>query len=345
MRTSPNVNTVFDGLSSTLQSKVRKNIEPGWVSPMLATLTGEAFSRPGWLFEPKLDGERCLGLRSGDHVELISRNQKSLNNKYPELVTTLENQEATSFAVDGEIVTFEGQVTSFAKLQRRMQVQHPSEELRRSVPVFFYLFDLLVLEGVDIRQLPLRERRKLLANSVLFKDPLRITAYRETEGEAYFEEACRKGWEGIIAKAGDSIYSSGRSADWLKFKCINEQEFVIGGYTDPKGSRIGFGALLVGYYKSGKLEYAGKVGTGYDTNTLENLLARLTKLETKSSPFAAKGISERSVHWVRPKLLAQIGFAEWTRDGKLRQPRFLGLRFDKDAKEVVREKKRVVEKK
>lgn len=306
---------------------------------MLASLTSDTFSRLGWMFEPKLDGVRCLGLRSGPHVQLISRNQKSLNNKYPELVRALENQNVASFAVDGEIVTFEGHVTSFARLQQRMQVQHHSEELRTRVPVWFYLFDLLGLEGYDLRQLPLRQRRKLLADAFDFKDPLRITEHRETKGEAYFKQACRKRWEGIIAKNADSVYVSGRSSDWLKFKCINEQEFVIGGYTEPKGSRTGFGALLVGYYESGRLIYAGKVGTGYDTGTLESLHAKLRKLEIKSSPFAPDGLSGNDTHWVRAKLVAQIGFAEWTRDGKLRQPRFQGLRSDKNAKQVVREKK------
>jgi bifunctional non-homologous end joining protein LigD len=329
---------LFERLPENLRAKLRRQRNPAWVPPMLATLTGEAFSRPGWLFEPKLDGERCLGLCSHRHVRLISRNQKPLNSKYPELVKALESQPVASFAVDGEIVAFDGDVTSFAELQQRMQVQHPAEELRKRVPVWFYVFDVLMLEGFDTRPLPLRARKRLLAEAFHFKDPLRSIEYRESEGEAYFEEACRKGWEGILAKAADSAYLSRRSGDWLKFKCINEQEFVIGGYTDPKGSRVGFGALLVGYNESGKLAYAGKVGTGYDTNTLEILHAKLRKLETRSSPFASDGGSERGVHWVTPKLVAQIGFAEWTRDGKLRQPRFLGLRLDKQAKEVVRER-------
>jgi len=146
------------------------------------------------------------------------------------------------------------------------------------------------------------------------------------------------GWEGIIAKDGDSVYASGRSTDWLKFKCLNEQEFVVGGYTDPKGSRTGFGALLVGVYEAGKLKFAGKVGTGYDTAMLRSLHSQLSKLETQAAPFARNDLPSRNVHWVAPKLVAQIAFGEWTRDGKLRQPRFLGLRDDKEAKDVVREK-------
>jgi bifunctional non-homologous end joining protein LigD len=305
---------------------------------MLATLSHSAFSRQGWLFEPKLDGVRCLALRSGSDIQLISRNQKRLNEKYPELVEALQNQPIDAFAVDGEIVTFEGSVTSFAKLQQRMQLARPSEELRRKIPVWFYAFDLLHLDGKDTRSLPLKERKVKLAEALTFKDPLRFTEHRENSGEPYFREACRKGWEGIIAKDGNSAYGAGRSADWLKFKCLNEQEFVIGGYTDPQRSRIGFGALLVGFYEAGELKYAGKVGTGYDTATLHGLHAKLSKIEIKAPPFSGNGLPGRSVHWVRPKLVAQVAFGEWTRDGKLRQPRFLGLRDDKDAKDVVREK-------
>jgi bifunctional non-homologous end joining protein LigD len=309
-----------------------------WVPPMLATLSHSPFSRDGWLFEPKLDGVRCLASRSGNDVELLSRNQKRLNGKYPELVDAFGEQPSDDLAVDGEIVTFDGAVTSFARLQQRMQLERPSDEIRRKVPVWFYVFDVLRLNGKDTRQLPLRERRTLLAQALRFKDPLRLTEQRSTEGESYFREACQKGWEGIIAKDGESIYESGRSADWLKFKCLNEQEFVIGGYTDPKGSRTGFGALLIGFYEAGKLHYAGKVGTGYDTNTLQSLHARLGKLRIKAPPFAGNDLPRRDVHWVTPKLVAQVAFGEWTRDGKLRQPRFLGLRSDKEAREVVREK-------
>jgi bifunctional non-homologous end joining protein LigD len=284
---------------------------PRWVSPMLATLTGEAFSRRGWLFEPKLDGVPCLALRTGGDVQLISRNEKRLNEKYPELVKAFRAQALHSFAVDGEIVAFEGKITSFAKLQQRMQLQHPSEEVRRRVPVYFYAFDFLYLEGRDTRQLPLRERKKLLAAALDFRDPLRFTEHREAEGEGYFHEACRKGWEGIIAKDADSAYISVRSRNWLKFNCLNEQEFVIGGYTDPQGERLGFGALLVGYYQAGKLVYAGKVGTGYDTATLRRLGSQLQKSATaRSMPMhcrAAASIGSNPIWW--RKLLLGSGRA------------------------------------
>jgi DNA ligase D-like protein (predicted ligase) len=308
-----------------------------WFPPMLATLTDDRFSREGWLFEPKLDGERCLVLRDTQGLGLYSRNQKLLNTKYPELVTVFEKQKPESFIVDGEIVAFDNDVTSFSKLQQRMQVGHPSAELRKQVPVSFYAFDLLYLDGRDLRRLRLRERKQLLEGAFRFQGPLRITEHRETEGEAFYREACARHWEGIIAKKADSVYVSGRSRDWLKFKCVAQQEFVVGGFTDPEGARVGFGALLVGYYKRGRLKYAGKVGTGYDTAMLRRLAAQLERLETAATPFEADGLPRKGVHWVKPKLVAEIGFTEWTGDGKLRHPRFLGLRDDKKAEEVVRE--------
>jgi DNA ligase D-like protein (predicted ligase) len=329
----------LDSLPPEAQAKLRKMKQPGWVAPMLATLTEARFSRKGWLFEPKLDGIRCLAVRDGRSVDLYSRNQKLLNSKYPELVEAFLSQKVVSFTVDGEIAALEDGISSFAKLQQRMQIQQPSAELRRRVPVWFYAFDLLVLDRYDLRQVPLQYRKDLLEAALDFKKPLRYTEHRETEGEAFYREACKQRWEGVIAKDGNSAYESDRSRQWLKFKCVNEQEFVIAGYTDPQGERVGFGALLVGYYERGKLKYAGKVGTGYDTTTLRRLGKQLTGLETGSKPFVeGDGLPRSAVHWVKPKLVAQIGFTEWTGDGKLRHPRFLGLRDDKKAEEVTREK-------
>jgi bifunctional non-homologous end joining protein LigD len=328
----------LDSLPPEAQAKLRKTKQPHWFAPMSATLTDERFSRKGWLFEPKLDGVRCLVFRDAAKVELCSRNQKLLNSKYPELVEAFRKQKAASFIVDGEIVAFENGITSFARLQQRMQIQEPSPDLRRRVPVWFYAFDLPFLAAYDLRQVPLRYRKSLLGATLEFEGPVRLTEHRETEGEAYYREACERRWEGVIAKNGDSAYVSERSRQWLKFKCVNEQEFVIAGYTDPQGQRVGFGALLVGYYDRGKLKYAGKVGTGYDTVTLRRLAKQLAGLETGSPPFQANGLPRSAIHWVRPKLVAQIGFTEWTGDGKLRHPRFLGLRDDKRAEEVTREK-------
>jgi DNA ligase D-like protein (predicted ligase) len=324
-------------LPEGVRARLRKRAQPAWVAPMLATLTDKRFSREGWLFEPKWDGERCLAFRHGRSLRLLSRNRKRLNERYPEIAAALARQEADSFIADGEIVTFVDGVTSFARLQQRMQVAHPPADLLRAVPVWFCLFDLLYLGQYDTRQVPLRYRKKLLRGALDFKAPLRFTQHRETEGEAYYREACRRRWEGVIAKNQESVYVSRRSREWLKFKCRQEQEFVIGGYTDPQGKRVGFGALLVGFYRRGKLVYAGKVGTGFDRAALQRLRRELAKLETKTSPFDVDGLPRKGVHWVKPKLVAQIAFSEWTAYDKLRHPRFLGLRKDKRPAEVVRE--------
>lgn len=327
----------LDGLSARAKARLRKIPQPDWVAPMLATLTDERFSREGWLFEPKWDGERCLVFRRGRELRLFSRNRKRLNDKYPEITAAFHRQKTASFIADGEIVTFQDGITSFAKLQQRMQVEHPSPDLLRRVPVCFYVFDLLYLDRHDTRQVPLHYRKEVLREIFNFDGSLRFTDHCDTEGKAYYKDACSQGWEGIIAKNGASVYVSRRTRDWLKFKCRQEQEFVIIGYTDPAGARVGFGALLVGFYSRGKLVYAGKVGTGFDTDTLQQLGRKLAQLETPTCAFAGNRRPGRGVHCVKPKLVAQIGFTEWTRDGKLRHPRFLGLREDKKPEEVVRE--------
>jgi bifunctional non-homologous end joining protein LigD len=276
---------LLDGLPVVAGARLRKRAQPKWIAPMLATLTDEVFSRQGWLFEPKWDGERCLAFRRGRDLDLFSRNRIRLNAKYPEVVEAIYQQQATSFIADGEIVTFDGDITSFAKLQARMQVAHPPADLIRKVPVWFYLFDLLYLDRYDIRQVPLRYRKEVLRNAFDFQGSLRFTEHIKTEGEAYYRAACQKGWEGVIAKNGDSVYVSRRTRDWLKFKCNQEQEFVIGGYTDPRGCRTGFGALLLGFYRGRKLVYAGKVGTGFDHDLLRRLGEKLARLKTPVSPF------------------------------------------------------------
>jgi bifunctional non-homologous end joining protein LigD len=302
---------------------------PRTAGAMKAVLTDERFSDPNWVFERKLDGIRCIAIRAGDKLQLLSRNDLSQNQRYPELVEALAAERCEEFAVDGEVVAFDGSQTSFARLAQRHQ---------RYVPVFLYVFDVLWLAGHDVRRLPLRTRKRLLRSALQFHGPVRWTQYRNGDGKALFEEACRKGWEGLIAKRADSPYVTTRSRDWLKLKCEHGQELVIGGYTEPRGARVEFGALLLGYYRDGRLEYAGKVGTGFDTGTLHELGAQLRKLNRDKSPFAeAHTIKERHATWVEPKLVAQIGFTEWTRDGRLRHPRFLGLRDDKAAADVVRE--------
>jgi len=297
------------------------------MEPMKAVLTDERFSDPGWIFERKLDGIRCLASKAGASVSLRSRNDLSLDGRFPEIAAALAADPVTDVVLDGEIVAFEGAQTSFARLQRRGE---------RPAPVFFYVFDILRLAGEDVTGEPLRVRKALLRRALTFADPLRMTVHRNRDGEAFFAEACRKGWEGLIAKRADAPYTHGRSRDWLKFKCSAEQELVVGGYTAPRGSRTVLGALLLGYYADGALRYAGKVGTGFTQATLRELAGKLAPLERASSPFADE-VRERTATWVAPQLVAQVGFSEWTRDGRLRHPRFLGLREDKAADEVVRE--------
>jgi bifunctional non-homologous end joining protein LigD len=322
---------------TTAASPVRPD-QPGWLDPELATLTQDRFSDPGWIFERKLDGERCLAFRSGSQVRLMTRNQKEDTSTYPEITEALAAQRASDFIIDGEIVAFDGSQTRFARLQQRLGVRHPGPDLRAEVPVYFYIFDVLWAGDRDVRPLPLRERKQVLRTLLAFAGPLRFTEHKDTDGEAYFRQACASGWEGVIAKRADAPYRAGRTRDWLKFKCETGQEFVIGGFTDPRGTRTGFGALLLGYYVPGhKLIYAGKVGTGFTQQTLNRLHARLAGLEQDRPPFDGGHLPRSGVHWVQPRLVAQVGCSEWTTGGELRHPRFQGLRDDKDPADVVRE--------
>ncbi len=315
------------------------NGKPAWFEPELATLTRDRFSDLAWMYERKLDGERCLAFRDGDQVRLMTRNRKMVSSTYPELVEALGAQQSGDFVVDGEVVAFSDGQTRFAQLQQRMQQARPSADLIRSVPVQYYLFDVLWADGTDLRPQPLRERNQRLHQLLDFADPLRFTEHRVGDGVEFYQEACRLGWEGLIAKRTDAPYQAGRTKDWLKFKCENNQELVIGGFTDPQGSRTGLGALLLGYYDSdGQLVYAGKVGTGFNQQTLHRLHDELSAMVQDRSPFERGDLPrERGVHWTRPRLVAQIGFSEWTTDGRLRHPRFQGLRRDKSPAEVIRE--------
>jgi len=346
---------------------------PAKPEPMLATLTDDSFSDAGWIFERKLDGERVLASVGGETVRLLSRNGNDVSDTYPELVdalrTAVDMEALRSTArtlreekgmeaglpeesgahpiliLDGEVVAFSGPVSSFSRLQERMQIQDPGKARASEVDVYYYLFDILHLGGFSVVDVPLRTRKEVLATVLSFQDPLRYTVHRNEDGKAYHREACGKGWEGIIAKKADSLYRSSRSDNWLKFKCVNRQELVIGGYTDPSGNRKGFGALLVGYFNEAgeTLHYAGKVGTGFDEETLSHLTKLLKSRSRKTPPFDQEGsddLPQKGVHWVTPNLVGQFGFTEWTRSGKLRHPRFLGLRRDKDPWEVVREEPR-----
>lgn len=304
---------------------------------MLATLVDEPFSDPAWIFERKLDGVRCLAFRDGTDIRLRSRSGQSLNGTYPELIRPLTETDPDRFVVDGEVVAFEGTVTSFARLQKRMQITDPQKARSSGVAIYLYLFDLLHLDGSDTTRLSLRDRKSLLKRLFSYRDPLRYTPHRNAEGERFYREACERGWEGLIAKDAAAPYVHSRSSTWQKLKCVNQQEFVIGGFTEPEGSRTRFGAILIGYNENGRLRYAGKVGTGFDHDTLRRLGDRMEDLEQEEPPFAGKDLPSRGVHWLSPRLVTEIGFTEWTGDGKLRHPRFLGLRHDKAPEDVVRE--------
>jgi DNA ligase D-like protein (predicted ligase) len=332
------MNAPLDALSAEARAALRPQRFPAWVAPMLATLTDRPFSRKGWIFERKLDGERVLAFRRGSEVRLLSRNHKPIDAAYPEIAEAIASRDLHDELLDGEVVAFAGGATSFAALQPRMQVRSAEQARRSGVKVYYYVFDLLHLDGFDTTLLPLLDRKRLLRDAVSSRGPIRVTTHRATNGTAFFAEACEKGWEGLIAKRTDAPYQHRRSTDWLKFKCEREQEFVVGGFTDPKGSRVGFGALLLGYYDGGKLRYAGDVGTGFDRETLSQLHERLSRLEQDRPAFERDGLRRSGVHWVRPELVAQVAFTEWTRDGKLRHPRFKGLRRDKRAADVARER-------
>jgi bifunctional non-homologous end joining protein LigD len=309
---------------------------PDRVTPMLATLSHDHFDHPDWIYERKLDGQRILLFVRDGRAHLRSRRGERLDAAYPELIDAAEAADLPDLVADGEVVAFSGDVTSFARLQQRMGIQDPNRARRSPVAVHAYLFDLLHLAGFSTRDLRLRERKRLLREVVDVEEPFRLSAHRNADGVAYLEQACAKGWEGLIAKDATSRYVQGRSRAWLKFKCSHRQEFVVGGYTAPRGSRTDFGALLVGYHDGEELRYAGKVGTGYDRATLTEVGRRLAELEQPDSPFADP-IPGKDVRYVAPELVAEVSFFEWTRDGRLRHPAFEGLRTDKDPREVVRE--------
>jgi bifunctional non-homologous end joining protein LigD len=330
---------ILNELDASDRRLLRRSAMPAFTPMMLATLAKRAFSDPAWVFEPKLDGQRSLLWRRRSTVRLITRNQKDRTSHYPDLVEAVRREDTAPLIADGEIVAFRRDVTSFAHLQQRMQNARPSPALVATVPVTFYLFDLIWFDGYDLSALPLLARKSVLRRAMVFEDPIRFSNHLDEDGELAFRAACDKGWEGLIAKRASAPYTHARSRDWLKFKCVNEQEFVVLGWTDPHGARSGLGALLVGYHENGELRFGGKVGTGFDERELAMLRIRLRLLEQPTPPVAdTKGLTMKGVHWVKPQLVAQIGFSEWTPDGKLRHPRYIGLRDDKRPEQVVRER-------
>jgi len=284
-----------------------------WVEPMAATLTRERFTGPQWVFERKLDGIRMLAFKDGAEVRLLSRNRLPQNAAHPAFVEAIRALPFHDLILDGEATGYFGKRES----------------------VGYHVFDLVWLEGRDLTSLPLDARRELLS-TVPLAPPLALVS-RLDHAEPW-ELAKREGWEGVIAKRRDSPYEHRRSPHWLKMKCEASQELVIGGFTDPQGERVGLGALLVGYFEQGDFVFAGKVGTGFDTKLLLELRSRLDTIEMADSPFTkAVGAPRARVHWVRPEIVVQVAFLEWTRHGKLRHPRLVGVRNDKTARGVTRD--------
>jgi DNA ligase D-like protein (predicted ligase) len=256
---------------------------------------------------------------------------------FPEVAEALDRQRATTFEVDGEVVAFDGPRTSFSRLQPRMHVVDARRAGRMGVPVFLYVFDVLRDASGDVTGEQLLDRKRRLRRLLDFTGPIRYTPHRVHGDEGWFASICARGWEGVIAKRADAAYTRGRTDRWLKFKCEAGQELVVVGWTDPQRSRVALGALMLGYYQDGDLVYAGKVGTGFSDSVLRDLHGRLRSIELDESPCTRGRLPRAGAHWAQPKLVAQVAFTEWTRDGQLRHPRYLGLREDKPARDVVRE--------
>jgi bifunctional non-homologous end joining protein LigD len=281
---------------------------PEWVEPMAATLTQERFTGPEWSFERKLDGIRLLAFKHGSDVRLLSRNRRPQT--IPSLVEAILNLPLHDVILDGEVTWSREKVA-------------------------YHVFDIMWLESRDVMSLPLDARRALLSELPL-RSPLERVA--PLDDSKPWERACREGWEGVMAKRRDAPYEHRRSPHWLKMKCEASQELVAGGFTDPQGGRVGLGALLVGYFEGDDFVFAGKVGTGFDTKLLLDLRGQLDALEIAKPPFTkAKGLPRLRAHWVRPEIVVQVAFIEWTVHGKLRHSRLLGVRTDKSPREVVRE--------
>ena len=318
----------------------RGEITPQGDLLMLATLVDETPSDPSWLFEIKYDGIRVLASRAGDEIELRGRSGQVVTTRYPEVTAALHALPLTSFVLDGEIVALDERGrSSFQRLQERMGLTRPAdvERARGVVPVSAVFFDALVLDGRDLRRLPLEARKECLRLLVPPRGVVYFGDHVLEHGADFLAAACEQGLEGVVAKKRDSPYAAKRSRDWLKIKCQLRQEFVIGGYTVPQGTRAHFGALHLGLYDKGELVYVSKVGTGFDERTLKTISEKLRPLERPTSPFARGTPGGRGHHWVEPRIVGEIRFTEWTRDGGIRHPSFLGLRDDKRPEDCVRE--------
>jgi bifunctional non-homologous end joining protein LigD len=315
---------------------------PAVIHPMLATSAAKAFDDPDWLFEIKWDGYRAIAFIEDGRVRLVSRNQNDLSTQFSELGSLPQFVNAQRAILDGEIVALDEEGRpSFSLMQQRTGFQPGKRRLarREGVPVIYYAFDLLYLDGFDLRRVALEQRKQLLQDRIKAAEVIHFSDHYAENGLALFEAAKQRGLEGIVAKKRNSAYQEKRSTDWLKIKITQRQECVIGGYTDPEGSREYFGALVLGLYdRQSRLIHVGQVGTGFDQNMLKEMFTRLQALKTKQNPFYGEIGGLRKVQFVRPELVAEIKFAEWTHESedggmKLRAPVFMGLRTDKAAEE------------
>lgn len=313
---------------------------PRDVKPMLTTLVDAPFDDDRWLFELKWDGYRAIAVVERDGVTLTSRNGKDLLHQFPEMAQLSAAFRSLPVVVDGELCILDATgKPDFQALQSRDKpAVRGTAQRRKPSAVVFVVFDLLYADGRDLRDRPLDERKRLLESIIVPDRGVMYSKHVVGKGLELFAAAEQRGLEGIVGKVRAAPYRSVRSREWVKIKAKRRQEFVIGGWTEPRGSRKGFGSLLVGYYDDGAFVYAGHVGTGYDADLLRDVMSRLEPLERKTPPFAAAPKPNTPAHWVKPELVCEVAFAEWTREGILRQPVFLGLRGDKDPKTVVRER-------
>ena len=318
----------------------RGELRASQVKHMLATLEEKPFSRAGWVFEIKYDGVRVVAERRGEEVKMLGRSGEDITARYPEVAEALGALMVERFVLDGEIIAHDASGRpSFQRLQKRMLLTKPADvaAAMARVPVRAVFFDCLALEGHDLRKLGLLERKELLARILPPAGTAQAGSHVEEHGEAFYEAANEMGLEGIIGKRAASPYLGKRSSDWVKLKCQKRQEFVIGGYTDPRGSGRHFGALHVGVYEGDQLRHVTRVGGGFDDAMQEKIWAQLKPLARETSPFGGTGPGGREDHWVEPRLVCEVRFTEWTGDGGLRHPIFLGMRTDKKPEEVRRE--------
>lgn len=327
----------------TICEGARKTAMPALIMPMLATLVDEPFSKPDWLFETKWDGVRAVCFIRNGKPRFISRNQIEMTAQYPELADIAQSIRGSSVILDGEIVALdENGVSRFQLLQRRLGRKNAGDiqRLAATTRLAFYVFDLLYLDGFDLTGCKLIDRKATLEGILKSSKNIRYSDHIIGEGERLFEEVAKVPLEGMIAKRLESTYAQRRSAEWLKIKTIQQLEVVIGGYTEPRNSREYFGALVVGLYRDRKLHYVAHTGGGFNHQTLAQTYKLMQPLKTTDCPFVDKPKTNEPVQWVKPKLVAQVKFSEWTADGRMRHPVFLGLRQDKKPQECVFEIKR-----